>query len=666
MKNFNKILIANRGEIAVRVMRSAHALGYKTVAVYSQADAQAPHVALAGEAVLIGPPPVSQSYLSQENILKAAAATKADAIHPGYGFLSENAAFAQACAQAGIVFIGPSPEAIQLMGNKAEAKRRMIDADVPCIPGYEGQDQSDAAFAAAAQQIGFPIMVKAAAGGGGRGMRLIADPAQLEAQLATARSEAKNAFGSDELILEKALQQSRHVEFQIFGDQHGNIIHLGERDCSIQRRHQKVIEEAPCPVMTHTLREQMGQAAITAAKSINYVGAGTIEFMLDQENNFYFLEMNTRLQVEHPVTEMTANIDLVAWQLCIARGEPLPISPDEFAFQGHAIEARLYAEDPSKNFLPASGHVDSWQPATGEDVRVDSGLASGQEISPFYDPMIAKIIAWGGNRESARQKLITALQNTMIAGPPTNRDFLIQCLSDEAFAAGQATTDFLKNKQYQTDKAAIAIAASLAGLIDYRHARQTASRQAALFSEHLLDWASAGFLSTRYRYELAPDQPEDFVVSAQGDDLYVITQADTKHQAQIISEQPGQIRIIIDDVQKTIRFYIAATGVIHLIMDGWSFRFDDLLDRIATAQDGERSGLISAPMHGRLHRLFVEQGDEVSQGQPLAIIEAMKMEHQIAATIDGMVKSIHIAVDEQISAGALMIELTPHQQEKTP
>ncbi len=677
MINFNKILIANRGEIAVRVIRSARTLGYKSVAVYSQADAQAPHVALADEAVLIGPPPVTQSYLSQDNILSAAAATKADAIHPGYGFLSENAGFAQACAQANIVFIGPSPEAIQLMGNKAEAKRRMIEAGVPCIPGYEDRDQTDETLASAADQIGFPVMIKAAAGGGGRGMRLVVEPAQFLAQLAIARSEAKNAFGSDELILEKALQQARHVEFQIFGDQLGNIIHLGERDCSVQRRHQKVIEEAPCSVMTPQLRAKMGEAAVQAAKSIDYSGAGTIEFMLDQDGNFYFLEMNTRLQVEHPVTEMTTGIDLVAWQLRVARGEPLPIAQSDFAFQGHAMEVRLYAEDPAKNFLPVSGRVDHWQPATGENVRVDHGLASGQEISPFYDPMIAKIIAHGSNRESARQKLIAALQNTMIAGLQTNRDFLICCLSDDRFAAGQATTDFLNdfiaNPPAQEDIPAAAppaaiqaasIATALAALVEYRHERQIAADRAVFFSEHLLDWACAGNLSSRYRYELAPNQTQDIIITARGNDLYHIAQNHTEHHVKMIAAQPGHIRLIIDDVQKTIRSHIAASGAVYLIIDGWSFWFTNLLNRVASAEDGARSGLIAAPMHGRLHRLFVEPGDEVKRGQPLAILEAMKMEHQIAAPIDGQVKNIHVAEDEQIAAGAMMFELTPLEQEQ--
>ncbi|MEQ8803451.1 MAG: biotin carboxylase N-terminal domain-containing protein, partial [Haliea sp.] len=395
MPQFDSVLVANRGEIAVRVIRSAKAQGYRTIAVYSEADAAAPHVLLADEAVLIGPAPVRESYLDPERILAAAAATRAGAIHPGYGFLSENAAFARACEDAGMVFIGPSARAIELMGNKAAAKRLMLAADVPCIPGYQDQDQSDTALVEAAQRIGTPLMVKAAAGGGGRGMRLVLDPVDLPAALAAARSEAENAFGSGELILEKALLQPRHVEIQVFSDSHGNHVHLGERDCSIQRRHQKVVEESPCPVMTPELRVAMGEAAVNAARSIDYCGAGTVEFLLDVDQRFYFLEMNTRLQVEHPVTEMVTGLDLVALQLQVAQGYPLPLSQADVALHGHALEVRLYAEDTVNDFLPASGTVYRWHPPHGEGIRVDHDLVEGQEVSPFYDPMIANIIAWG-------------------------------------------------------------------------------------------------------------------------------------------------------------------------------------------------------------------------------------------------------------------------------
>ncbi len=394
-KHFDSVLVANRGEIALRVMRSARQLGFRTIAVYSEPDADAPHVRLADEAVLIGAAPAGESYLNAEKILAAARSTGAQAIHPGYGFLSENAAFARACEEAGLVFIGPGPEAIETMGNKAAAKRLMLEAGVPCIPGYQSHEQPDAALIAAAREIGFPLMVKAVAGGGGRGMRLVAAMEELPAALASARSEAENAFGSGELILERAVLRPRHVEIQVFGDQQGNVIHLGERDCSVQRRHQKVVEESPCPVMTTELREAMGQAAVNAARSIDYVGAGTVEFLLDADNNFYFLEMNTRLQVEHPVTEMVTGQDLVALQFHVARGCELPLSQADVVLSGHAIEVRLYAEDTGNDFLPATGTAQVWRPPSGEGVRVDHGLRQGQDISPFYDPLIAKIIACG-------------------------------------------------------------------------------------------------------------------------------------------------------------------------------------------------------------------------------------------------------------------------------
>ncbi|MBT7667423.1 MAG: ATP-grasp domain-containing protein, partial [Rhodospirillaceae bacterium] len=396
---FTKVLIANRGEIACRIMRTSHAMGYRTVAVYSEADGDAPHVQLADQAVCIGPAPVAESYLNVSAILAAAARTGADAVHPGYGFLAENAAFAQACADAGLTFIGPSPKAIDLMGNKRLAKLRMADADVPCVPGYSGADQDDGVLTAEGESIGFPLMVKAASGGGGRGMRLVENAADLPAAITGARSEAENAFGSGELILEKAVIEPRHVEIQVFADSRGNCVHLGERDCSIQRRHQKVVEEAPSPAVGPELRAAMGAAAVAAAQAINYQGAGTVEFLLGADGSFFFLEMNTRLQVEHPVTEMITGLDLVEWQLRVAAGEPLPLDQNGITYDGHAIEVRLYAEDPYADFLPQTGTVVAWRPSP--DVRVDTGIVEGQEISPFYDPMVAKVIAHGGDREEA-------------------------------------------------------------------------------------------------------------------------------------------------------------------------------------------------------------------------------------------------------------------------
>jgi len=443
MSAFSKILIANRGEIACRIIRTAHAMGYKTVAVHSEADREALHVKMAGEAVCIGPAEASASYMNIECIIQTSLQTGADAVHPGYGFLSENPAFAEACIKNGIAFIGPDPQAIRVMGNKAAAKRKMIKAGVPCIPGYEGEDQSDTQFIDTAQKIGFPVMIKAAQGGGGRGMRLVKKPEKLAKALKAARSEAENAFGSGELILEKAVIEPRHIEIQIFADSYGNIVHMGERDCSIQRRHQKVIEEAPSPVISDELRTRMGDSAIAAASEICYCGAGTVEFLLTDEGDFYFLEMNTRLQVEHPITEFITGFDLVEWQLRIARGEKLPLTQSDISLTGHAIEARLYAEDPYNNFLPKVGTLIEWAPAIGTGIRVDHGLQSGLEITPYYDPMIAKIIAHGDTREEARERLILALKKTVDQGLVTNRLFLIECLEAKAFIQGDVTTAFI-------------------------------------------------------------------------------------------------------------------------------------------------------------------------------------------------------------------------------
>ncbi len=660
MRNFSKILVANRGEIAVRVIRTARALGYRTVAVYSEADGGAPHVALADEAVLIGPAPVASSYLDAERLLKAAAATGADAVHPGYGFLSENAAFARACAEAGLVFIGPSADAIHLMGNKAEAKRRMIAAGVPCVPGYEGRDQSDAAFVAAADGIGYPVMVKAAAGGGGRGMRLVERKDQLVAALASARSEALNAFGSDELILEKAVQQPRHVEIQVFGDSHGHVIHLGERDCSVQRRHQKVVEEAPCPVMTPGLRDMMGRAAVEAARSIKYEGAGTVEFLLDRDGEFYFLEMNTRLQVEHPVTELVTGLDLVALQLRVARGEALPLTQDDVTLEGHAIEVRLYAEDPSNNFLPASGRVDVWRPASGDGIRIDHGLREGQEISPFYDPMIAKIIAWGSDRDEARRRLIRALEETTVFGPVTNKDFLVAILAQERFAAGEATTAFLAENFGETGFEAARptrAQAALASVLQYRAARDEAAVRAVALTPRLKDWASAGRLASRFSYALGEEAPVEFRVSALGGERYKVEEGDSTHNVEVLHDEAGVARVLIDNVQKTLRHLASGEAKLHLAVDGRSFVFDNLLKRAKGADETASSGHILAPMHGKILRLNVAVGDEVAEGQSLVVLEAMKMEHEINATRSGKVTAVNVALGDQVPANTLMIEM---------
>ena len=493
MSKFAKILIANRGEIACRIVRTAKALGYRTVAVFSDADAGALHVRQADEAVRIGAPPARDSYLNVTALLAAAKLAGADAVHPGYGFLSENAAFAEACAGAGLIFIGPPAAAIHVMGNKSRAKKLMAAAGIPCVPGYGGADQSDATMLAEGQRIGFPLMVKAAAGGGGRGMRFVASPDELADALTRARWEAASTFGFDELILERAITEARHIEFQIFADRLGNVIHLGERDCSVQRRHQKVIEETPSPAVSADLRTTMGEAAVAAARAIDYVGAGTVEFLLDRSGKFYFLEMNTRLQVEHPVTEAVTGLDLVAWQLRVAAGEKLPLEQHQVRPDGHAIEARLYAEDPHSNFLPQSGTLIAWRPASGEGVRIDHGLTSGAGVGPFYDPMLAKVIAHGASREEVRRRLIAALEDTVALGLVTNRSFLIAVLRHPAFAAGEATTDFINRyfaagsdamRGAEPDNPTLALAAVL--LFEAR------SRATANVSAVARNWSSTG------------------------------------------------------------------------------------------------------------------------------------------------------------------------------
>ncbi|HEX7440824.1 MAG TPA: acetyl-CoA carboxylase biotin carboxylase subunit, partial [Caldimonas sp.] len=441
---FRKVLVANRGEIALRVMRSARRLGLGTVAVVSSVDADAPHARAADQAVAIGAARPAESYLSIPALLDAARVSGADAVHPGYGFLAENADFARACRAAGLVFIGPSAEAIEAMGDKAEAKRLMQAAGVPCIPGYQGADQSDANLAAQADVIGYPVMIKASAGGGGRGMRLVTQASDFAAALRSARSEAQGAFGSDTVILERALLAARHIEVQVFADRHGHAIHLGERDCSVQRRHQKLIEEAPSPAVDADLRERLGATALAALKTIEYEGAGTVEFLLDRDGRYYFMEMNTRLQVEHPVTEAITGLDLVEWQLRIAAGEALPLAQQDVRFDGHAIEVRLCAEDPGRGFMPQSGTLALWRPPAG--LRVEHALHSGVDVAPYYDSMIAKLVAHGRDRDEARRKLGAGLENLVVLGIATNREFLARCLRDPVFAAGAATTAFVDER----------------------------------------------------------------------------------------------------------------------------------------------------------------------------------------------------------------------------
>jgi geranyl-CoA carboxylase alpha subunit len=660
MTRFTNVLVANRGEIACRVIRTAKAQGYRTVAVYSDADAKAPHVLMADEAVYIGPSPVNESYLVQENILAAARSSGAEAIHPGYGFLSENAEFARACEDAGLVFIGPSPDAIHLMGNKAEAKRRMIAAGVPCVPGYEGEDQSNKALLGEGANIELPLMVKAAAGGGGRGMRLVHKAEDLANAIKLARAEATSAFGNGDLILEKAIIRPRHVEVQVFGDNHGTIVHLGERDCSVQRRHQKVVEEAPCPVMTEALRKEMGAAAVAAAKSINYCGAGTVEFLLDESGKFYFLEMNTRLQVEHPVTELITGLDLVALQLQVAQGEPLGFTQNDVALTGHAIEVRLYTEDPTQDFLPTSGPVDLWSPPSGAGIRVDSGICSGQEISPFYDPMVAKIIASGPTREIARLRLIEALNETVLFGTRHNRDFLVACLKKDCFAAGQATTAFIAEEFAEgevTGPLPTFADSAVAAVLELALQHSELYDSSVIVAPQLRDWASASPLVSRIQYAHG-EQIHDLSVMSLGNARYRVFSADNTVVIELLSMADSTAHVGIDEAQHVVRYHLPEAGKLYLSIDGRAATFRDMI-RLDGAQDQTGgSGRIVAPMHGLLLEVRVNAGDRVEAGQTLAVLEAMKMHYEIVADAAGEVTEVMAVAGEQVAADDLLIEIS--------
>jgi len=666
MKRFNSILIANRGEIACRVIRTAKQLGYRTIAVYSDADVDAPHVQLADDAVCIGPGPVGESYLLAENILAAAAASGAESIHPGYGFLSENAAFVQAVESVGLVFIGPTREAIDVMGNKAESKRRLINAGVPCIPGYEGHDQTDKVLLAEGNKIELPLMVKASAGGGGRGMRLVQDYAELANAIKLARAEAESAFGSGELILEKAIIQPRHVEIQVFADTIGNTVHLGERDCSVQRRHQKVIEEAPCPIMTSELREQMGQSAIDAAKSINYRGAGTVEFLLEASGAFYFLEMNTRLQVEHPVTELITGLDLVALQISVAQGEPLGMTQDDVRLEGHAIEVRLYTEDPSQDFLPASGPIDLWQPAHGVGVRIDAGICTGQDISPFYDPMVAKVIGYGPDRESARLRLIEALKETVLFGTPNNKRFLIQCLEKPCFVNGAATTAFIAEEFSDEDLQVAQPSFSdcaVAAVIELALEHKQLFDHSKLVSASLKNWASASAIMSRKQYQF-DDLIYDLGITPVGLEAYRVfdvggVAADVKITMLSMGKNNASLRV--DGTTVSVTTMSLAKGQLHCSIQGRDAFFKDMIILDGMGDEDVGGGRVIAPMHGLLLEVLVKPGDLVVKGQTLVVLEAMKMHYEIQADIDGSVTEVSAVAGKQVSVDDLLIEIDERQ-----
>ena len=654
MSNISKVLIANRGEIAVRVMRTARDQGYRTVAVYSEADAGALHVSEADQAVCIGPAAVGESYLVADKILAAAKQTGADAIHPGYGFLSENADFSEACEAAGIAFIGPRAEAIELMGSKRLSKIAMIEADVPCIPGYQDADQSDDVLLAKAKDIGFPLMVKASAGGGGRGMRLVFEQSELAEQIRTARSEAESAFGSGELILERAVIEPRHIEIQVFADEHGNAVYLGERDCSIQRRHQKVVEEAPSPFVDPDLRQRMGEAAVNAAKACNYRGAGTVEFLVDKDKNFYFLEMNTRLQVEHPVTELITGLDLVAWQLKVAAGETLPLTQDEVQLKGHAVEVRLYAEDPRNNFMPQTGQVRLWgcperiNSPERAGIRMDHGIQTGQEVSPFYDPMIAKIIAYGDNRAEAIRRLASAVQDTQLLGMNNNKLFLQNVLRHEVFGAGEATTAFIE-QHFSSDvsmdqKQPSAATLAKAALLYFQRGIDTGQ-------DKYFHWSRA--VAQSYVYKLAFDGQTTVVTLDEKDHLYHGTVAEQTTELEFVALADNHCVVIENGVRETVHFAFD-DKTLYLDDGSGHFILEDITHQPAVAVGGAGSGQVKASMDGAIVDVLVKDGDTVEAGQTLVVLEAMKMEHALKAGISGTVTAISCEVGQQVKSKQLL------------
>ncbi len=646
MKKITKVLIANRGEIAVRVMRTATQMGYTTVAIFSDADRDSLHVECADESVALGGSSASESYLSIEKVIAAASQSGADAIHPGYGFLSENTHFAEACQQAGIIFIGPPASAIKLMGSKRLSKIAMIESGVPCVPGYQGADQDDATLLAQASEIGVPLMIKASAGGGGRGMRLVTDQANFANDLDAARSEAKNAFASDEMIIERAVIEPRHIEIQVFADQHGNVIHLGERDCSIQRRHQKVVEESPSPFVDADLRQKMGQAAVNAAKACDYVGAGTVEFLVDADKNFYFLEMNTRLQVEHPVTEMVTGLDLVELQLRIANGEPLPLTQAQVELKGHAIEVRVYAEDPRDNFVPQSGQILSWKPSA--KARIDSGICEGQIISPYYDPMLAKVITWSETREQAITKLANALADTELLGVNNNICFLADVISRKAFIDGDATTGFLAqqypDENYQASKPE-AIISAIAGLLFFRKSQFDHNYS----GRH---WRRAVAMVSQYKLLYNDD---DYSVSMSFDQgIYRAKVADEKFEFANVVDKNGRCSFELRGQRIGVNFSHSG-ACLHLQHELAYYTFEDISYAPASSAMSAGDEHVRAAMDGAIVDIKVAKGDHVKAGDVVAILEAMKMAHQLKAGVDGVIDQVNIEIGQQVKSRQILI-----------
>jgi 3-methylcrotonyl-CoA carboxylase alpha subunit len=664
-KSLRSVLIANRGEIACRIIEAAQARGLRAIAVYSDADASGRHVRLADEAHHIGGAEARDSYLNVDAVLNAAKWAKADAIHPGYGFLSENADFAERCAAAGIVFIGPPAAAIRAMGEKDKAKAIMTKAGVPVVPGYAGAEQSQAKLGRRADKIGYPLLIKAVAGGGGRGMRLVAAPGDFAEALTSAKREAKGAFGNDRVLLEKFITEPRHIELQVFGDSHGQVVHLFERDCTAQRRHQKVVEEAPAPGMTQGLRAKMGEAAVAAAKAVDYVGAGTVEFIvpgsaaLSDETPFYFMEMNTRLQVEHPVTELVTGQDLVDWQLQVAAGAPLPLSQDQIALDGHAMEARLYAEDPAAGFLPQTGRLGRVIWPEGPEIRVDRGVDQGDEISPYYDPMIAKIIAGGRNRQDALQTLQTALGALRVAGLRTNAGFLSNLLADRSFVSGRFSTGLIDQAGGELlgdararDKRA---AACLAWLLAARgETRGVAAAAAADPFAVLTAWSLSAYRQT---FELTINGETDTVgFGFESGEVVAVDMDGLRFAVAVYRGDGGQLRIEFP-VGPIEPLYAETSNGIVADCGGASFEVTRARHDGAEADMADGAEIIRSPMPGKMHVIRVKAGDRVKKGARLGVLEAMKMEHALTAAHDAVVAEVRAAQGEQVNEGDILFIL---------
>ncbi|HKS63191.1 MAG TPA: acetyl-CoA carboxylase biotin carboxylase subunit [Xanthobacteraceae bacterium] len=638
---FTSVLIANRGEIAVRIARTAKRLGLRVIAVYSEADADALHVRIADEAHLIGPPAARESYLSIDKLITVARFTQAQCIHPGYGFLSENAQFAESCAAAGIVFVGPPPSAIRAMGLKDQAKALMEKAGVPVVPGYHGERQDAKFLKEKAYEIGYPVLIKAVAGGGGKGMRRVDKHAEFDTALEGAAREAQSAFGDPRVLIEKYVTAPRHVEMQVFADRHGNVIHLNERDCSLQRRHQKVIEEAPAPGMTAEVRAAMGRAATEAARAVGYEGAGTVEFIADgaqglRPNGFWFMEMNTRLQVEHPVTEAITGLDLVELQFRVAAGDTLPLAQADVRIDGHAAEARLYAEDPERNFLPSTGKLTALEFPAGEGVRIDTGVETGSVVSPYYDPMIAKVIAHGRDRGQALQRLAGALGDTVVVGPHANAAFLKALVSHPEFRAGRFDTGFIDR--------------NLAELVRVDPAAENAAIAAAV--ETLLRPAAqpdGGWRDpwdANDAFSLGPARQLDLDITVDGH----------PRTAAVAWRDGAQVTVDGVAAGNGVRFVPAGAGVVAIangVQRSVALKSYDSID--VDHLDGD--GVIKAPMHGKVLAILVEQGARVAKGERVAVVEAMKMEHALTAPIDGTVGEIVASVGAQIAEGATILSI---------